>query len=125
MTYRMRACGRLGIACRRWLGSNRLRTISRPCASKGSIALILLFGVLPGMFACADEAQATRWVIVLTITERATGAQVEQRELDINVNFDDLGDCQSFLAKMGPIHPSENFAAALACRKVETREAAI
>ena len=125
MTYRKRACGRLGIACRRWLGSNRLRAISRFCASKRAIALILLFSVLPGMSAYADEAQRTRWIIVLTITERTTGAQVEQGELDVNVRFDDLDHCRSFLAKVGPIPSSGNFAAVLACRKVETREAGI
>jgi hypothetical protein len=36
MTYRKRAYGRLGIACRRWLRSNRLRTISRPYASSSA-----------------------------------------------------------------------------------------
>jgi len=103
-----------------------LRILRRE-AEPQAIALVLLFGVLLSMCAHAAEAQVTgpRWFIVLTITERTTGAQVEERELDGNVTFDDLGECQSFVARVGPIPSSDNFAAVLTCHKVDRKRAVI
>ena len=115
MTYRKRAYGQFGIAWRRWLRSNRLR----------AIALVLLSGVLVSMYTHADEAQVTRprWVIVLTLTDRITGTQVEQSELQVDLTFEDLGHCQSFVARVGPIPSTDNFAAVMTCREVERKEA--
>jgi hypothetical protein len=89
-----------------------------------AIALVLLLGVLVTMCTHANEAQVTRprWVIVLTITDRITGTQVEQRELQVDLTFDDLGHCRSFVTRVGPIPSTDNFAAVLTCRVVERKE---
>jgi hypothetical protein len=46
----------------------------------------VLFGVTFGIWVHADEAQvmSPRWVVVLTITDRITGAELEQDELQMN-----------------------------------------
>jgi hypothetical protein len=108
MTYRKRTYGRFPITWRR-------------------MALVLLFSVLAGTAAHADEPQVTsqRWVIVLTITDRVTGTPVEQDPLQIDLTFDDLGDCQSFLDQVGPIPSTNYFAAVLTCREVEKKGTAI
>ena len=91
---------------------------------KRSIALILLFGVLHSMWARAADAQVARarWIIILTVTDLATGAQLEQRELDADLRFDGLDQCEAIVAKVGPVHRSDNFAAVLTCRKIEQHE---
>jgi hypothetical protein len=91
---------------------------------KRAIALILLFGVLCTIWARADDAQIahSRWIIILTVTDLATGTQLEQRELDADLRFDDQGQCEAIVAKVGPLHRSDNFAAVLTCRKIERNE---
>jgi hypothetical protein len=128
MTYRKRAYGRLGIACRRWLRSNSTAPFGAKVPQmKRAIALVLLFGVLLSMCAHADEAQVTRprWVIFLTITDRTTGEQVEQHELEVDLTFEDLSHCQSFVALVGPIPSRGDFAAVLTCREIERKEVVV
>jgi hypothetical protein len=85
---------------------------------------MLLFGLALKMHAHADPDQIapTRWVIILTITDRSTGARVERRELDANSQFDNLRQCRSLVTDVGPIPVSDHFRAVLTCRKVERSE---
>jgi hypothetical protein len=91
---------------------------------KPAIALIVLFGVLHGMWARADDAQVarSRWIIIMTITDLTTGAQLEQRELDAELRFDDRDQCEQVVAEVGPVQRTENFSAVLTCRKSERNE---
>jgi hypothetical protein len=85
-----------------------------------TVAMALLLGLLVGRLTEAREAsiEGPRWVIILTLTDRTTGAQFEQRELDPNLQFDDRAQCQSMVAKVGAIPATDHFAAVLTCRKV-------
>jgi hypothetical protein len=89
-----------------------------------AIALLLLCGVLVGMCAHADGAKVTHpdWAIILTITDLATGAQLEQLELESELRFDDPVECKSIVAKVGRMPASDHFAAVLTCRKVRLLE---
>jgi hypothetical protein len=88
---------------------------------KWTILLILLCGSLVSIGAPADDAKGmhSRWVIILTLTDTASGTLVEQGDLDAELEFDDPGKCQSILAGVRPIPVSGNLAAALTCRKVD------
>jgi hypothetical protein len=92
---------------------------------KWAIPLVLLCGLMVNMRAHADDAKVTQphWVIILTITDLTTGAQLSQDELDSQLEFDDPIKCKSMVVRIGPIPTSGDFAAALACRKVERKEA--
>ena len=89
-----------------------------------AIALMLLFGLALKMYAHADPAQIARarWVIILTITDRNTGARLERHELDSDSQFDNLRQCRSLVTNVGPIPASDHFRAVLTCRKVERNE---
>ena len=89
-----------------------------------AIALMLLFCLALTMYAHADPAQIARphWIIILTITNRNTGARIEQLELDANSEFDTLRHCKSIVAIVGTIPASDHFRAVLTCRKVERNE---
>jgi hypothetical protein len=89
-----------------------------------AIALLLLCGVLVGMCAHADGAKVTHpdWGIILTVTDLATGAQLEQLELDSGLRFDDPVECKSVVAKVGRVPASDHYAAVLRCRKVRLME---
>jgi hypothetical protein len=90
-----------------------------------AMAFLLLCGVLVSMGAHADDAKVTHqdWAIILTITDLATGAQLEQLELDSELRFDDPIECKSIVAKVGRMPASDHFAAVLTCRKVRLNEA--
>jgi hypothetical protein len=92
---------------------------------KWAIPLVLLCGLMVNMRAHADDAKVTQphWVIILTITDLTTGAQLVQHELDSQLEFDDPNRCKSMLALIGPIPTSGDLGAALACREVERKEA--
>ena len=95
---------------------------------KTAIALVLLCGVLVSVCAHAGTAKVThpRWVIILTVTDRATGAQIEQLEVDSGLRFHDPVECKSVVAKVGRMPTSDHFSAALTCRMVgPLRRAAI
>src|SRR5258708_22724116 len=81
--------------------------------------LILLCGSLVSICALADGAKGThsRWVIILTLSDRTSGKLVEQGDLDAELEFDDAIKCESILARVGPIPVSGNLAVALTCRK--------
>jgi hypothetical protein len=85
-----------------------------------AIALLLLCGVLVSVCAHAGTTKVTypRWVIILTVTDRTTGAQLEQLEVDSELRFDDPIECKSIVAKVGRIPTSDHFAAVLKRRKV-------
>jgi len=78
MTYRERAYDRFGLV---W----------QP------IALVLLFCMMLGARAQADEVPAanSHRVIILTITDRPTGALIAQHALQADLKFDDLGHRRS------------------------------
>ena len=86
---------------------------------KMATTLVLLCGLLFGRPTYATEANTQRpqWVIILTVTDVNTGAQLEKRELDPNLQFDDLAQCRSIVARAGAIPPSGHFTAVLTCRK--------
>ena len=88
-----------------------------------TIAVVLLPGLLVGQHTQAREARIERphWVIILTLTDRFTGAQFEQQELDPNLQFDDRAQCQSIVAEVGAIPATDHFSAVLTCRKVTSR----
>ena len=87
---------------------------------KMATTLVLLCALLFGRHTYATEANTERphWVIILTVTDVSTGAQVEKRELDADLRFDDPAHCRSIVAKVGAIPPTEHFTAVLTCRKV-------
>jgi hypothetical protein len=89
-----------------------------------AIALLLSCGVLVSMCAHADGAKVTHpdWAIILTITDLATGAQLEQLELDSELRFDDPIECKSIVAKVGRVAASDHFAAVLTCQEVRLVE---
>jgi hypothetical protein len=89
-----------------------------------AIALLLLCGVLVSTCAHADGTKITHpdWAIILTITDLATGAQLEQLELDSELRFDDPIECKSIVAKVGRVPASDHFVAVLKCRKVRLLE---
>jgi hypothetical protein len=93
------------------------------------MALVLMCGVLLSMcaHAHAHDANVTRphWVIILTITDSTTGKQVEQKKLDPDLEFDDMNECKSIVAKVGAVPATDNYAAALTCRKVGRPEASL
>jgi hypothetical protein len=88
---------------------------------RAAISLVLLFGLLVNVCAYSDNAKVTqsRWIIILTIIDRTTGTQLERIELDPRLEFDDPTQCESILARVGPIPSGENFSAVLTCRKTE------
>jgi hypothetical protein len=88
---------------------------------KMAISLALLsWGLVVSLWAHADSAPVTHpvWVIVMTITNVTTGEQIEEQELDPELEFDDLAQCESIVAKAGPIPESHELATVLACREV-------
>jgi hypothetical protein len=89
-----------------------------------AIALLLLCGVLVSICAHADGAKVTHpeWAIILTITDLATGTQLEQLEPDSELRFDNAIECKSIVAKVGRMPASDHFAAVLTCRKVRLNE---
>jgi hypothetical protein len=94
---------------------------------KVAMALALLSGLLVNLHVHARDAQVARphWIILMTITDRTTGALLERRELDSDLEFDDPHECKSIVAKAGPIPASDHFSAVLTCHKVERKEAAL
>ena len=88
-----------------------------------TMAVALLPGLLVGQHTQAREARIERphWVIILTLTDRFTGAQFEQQELDPNLQFDDRVQCQSIVAEVGAIPATDHFSAVLTCRKVTSQ----
>ena len=88
-----------------------------------TIAVALLPGLLVGQHTQAREAGIERphWVIVLTLTDRFTGAQFEQQELDPNLQFADRAQCRSIVAEAGAIPATDHFSAVLTCRKVTSQ----
>jgi hypothetical protein len=86
---------------------------------KMATTLVLLCGLLFGQHTHATEAKTQRpqWVIILTVTDVSTGSLVEKRELDADLQFDDLAQCRSIVARVGAIPPSDHFTAVLTCRK--------
>ena len=87
-----------------------------------TLGVALLSGLLVGQTQ-AREARIERphWVIILTLTDRMTGAQFEQRELDPDLQFDDRAQCQSIVAEVGAIPATDHFAAVLTCKKVTSQ----
>jgi hypothetical protein len=88
---------------------------------KVAIVWALLWALVVSPCAHADSAKIARpqWAIVMTITDRTTGAQLKQRELDSELKFEDRSECELIVAKVGPIVPSnDNLAVVLTCREV-------
>jgi hypothetical protein len=83
--------------------------------------LVLLCGLLVNVCAYSDNAKVTqsRWIIILTIIDRTTGTQLAPIELDPRLEFDDPTQCESILARVGPIPSGESLSAVLTCRKIE------
>jgi hypothetical protein len=106
-----------GIASSQTDTRNTQPATTAPSGANVSVLLCLLFF---SMCAQAADAEATHsyWAIILTITDLATGAQLEQRELDSDLRFDGPIECKSIVAKVGHIPRSDHFAAALTCRKI-------
>jgi hypothetical protein len=91
---------------------------------KIAIALVLLFGVLVGQCAPAEQSNSRHphWVIIATMIDRTTGERLDQAKLGgPELEFDDPAQCQSIVRKVHPI-PSANVAAVLTCRKVAAVE---
>jgi hypothetical protein len=87
---------------------------------KMATTFVLLCGLLFGRHTYATEAntQRPRWVIILTVSDRTTGARIEKRELDADLQFDNPAQCRSLVSKVGAVPPSDHFTAVLTCRKV-------
>jgi hypothetical protein len=87
---------------------------------KVTIALILLWGLVVSPCAHADTTKLTRprWAIVMTVTDRTSGELLEQRELDTELEFDDVAQCESIVARVGPIADDHSLAIVLTCREV-------
>jgi len=85
-----------------------------------AIASLLLCGMLVSVGAHADGTRIMHpdWAIILTVTDLATGTQLEQIELDSELRFEDPIECKSIVAKVARVPASDHFAAALKCRKV-------
>jgi hypothetical protein len=60
-----------------------------------AIASLLLCGMLASVGAHADGTRIMYpdWVIILTVTDLATGTQLEQIELDSELRFEDPIEC--------------------------------
>jgi hypothetical protein len=88
---------------------------------RAAISLVLLCGLLVNVCAYSDNAKVTqsRWIIILTIIDRTTGTQLAPIELDPRLEFDDPTQCESILARVGPIPSGESLSAVLTCRKIE------
>ena len=88
---------------------------------RAAISLVLLCGLLVNVCAYSDNAKVTqsRWIIILTIIDRITGTQLARTELDPQLEFDDPTQCESILARVGPIPSGESFSAVLTCWKIE------
>jgi hypothetical protein len=91
------------------------------------MAIALACGLLVSLGACAQNAESARprWIIVMTITDLATGALVEERALDTELEFDDPNECKSVVIKAGPIRAPEGIAAVLTCRKIERKATSV
>jgi hypothetical protein len=82
-------------------------------------ALLWALLVCPCAHAGSAKIARPRWVIVVTVTDRATGAQLEKRELDRDLEFDDPRECELIVAKVGPVvPPSDHLEIVLTCREV-------
>jgi hypothetical protein len=69
----------------------------------------------------AEEAKPgrARWVIILTIVDRTTGARLRQSKLGgTELEFDDLSACKSVMDQVHPT-PTEHMSAVLSCQSVE------
>lgn len=92
---------------------------------KMAIALVVLFGFLAGQCVRAEESKIPRpqWRIVVTIIDRTTGRQLDQRKLtDRALVFHDPGTCNSIIARIRPVGDSHT-SAVLTCRQVGSTEA--
>jgi hypothetical protein len=87
---------------------------------KAAIALVLLWGLVVSLCAHADSARITRpvWVIVLTITDKTTGKRVKEHEIGSELRFDDRAQCESIVAKAGPLPDSHFFVTVMTCREL-------
>jgi hypothetical protein len=88
---------------------------------KVAIVWALLWALVVSPRAHADSAKIARpqWTIVMTITDRTTGAQLKRRQLDTELEFDDPSECELIVAKVGPIaSPGHNLAVVLTCREI-------
>jgi hypothetical protein len=45
-----------------------------------------------------------RWATILTLTDLTAGKQVELKELDPDIEFANTNECQSMVARIGPIY---------------------
>jgi hypothetical protein len=88
------------------------------------IGFACLFGVAtaataapPAQAHSSAQALHAHWIILLTVTDRSSGAQVEKKELAPDLQFVNATECRSIVAKAGPIPASEHFSAVLTCRK--------
>ena len=87
--------------------------------------LAVLFGVLVGPRARAEESRLPRpqWLIAMTMIDRATGKQLYQSTLtDHALVFDDLGACNSIIARVPPL--GDNYTiVVLTCRQAVSVDA--
>jgi hypothetical protein len=58
------------------------------------------------------------WIIVVTITDKATGERIEERELDSELRFDDRSESESIVARVSTLSASDFFASVLTCRNL-------
>jgi hypothetical protein len=87
---------------------------------KVATALVLLFGVLVGQCAHAEQADIQRphWVIVATFIDRTTGKKLAQNQLrDPQLEFADAVTCKSIVDRVRPA-VSGAVVTVLTCRKV-------
>jgi hypothetical protein len=90
-----------------------------------ALASVLLLGLLGSPSARADEAEALRphWVIIATIIDRTTGAQLQQSRLGgRELEFDDLGECTAIIHRTRLVS-NEHVAAVLTCKRIDPAEA--
>jgi hypothetical protein len=89
---------------------------------KMAMALVL-FGLLVGQFAQAEEPDPQRphWIIVVTVVDRDTGQPLQQSKLGgPELEFESAAHCKSILEKIEPFK-SEQLATVLTCRKEAAR----
>jgi hypothetical protein len=99
-------------------------------ASDSRMKMEIVTGLLCAVLAGQPLAELPRierpyWVIVATIIDRSTGALLEQSQVvGPGMRFDDLGQCQSFLDKIGSAL-TDRLAMVLTCEQVGPRELAV
>ena len=84
---------------------------------KTATVLLVLSGLLANPLAHAEDPDSSRWVIVATIIDRASGKPLQQSVLeDPELQFEDATRCKSILDRIHLAEP-EGVAIVLTCRQ--------